>query len=159
MSSRHSGWTPNGPATRSGCAVALTWKHAGWRARSATGSGWNIGPCRRLTRTGQRVTGTVVDLRWHSHANSNGGGYTTYHAVLAFRTLDGQEVETVTRLGGRRIIARPGEQVPVVYDPRRPARAEIDTRVGRGAWWPPLVVVIGLALIGYGVYHLASGQG
>ncbi len=103
---------------------------------------------RRLTRTGQRVTGTVTgtvtDLRWHSHAKQGGGGYTTYHAVLAFRTLDGQEVEAVTRNGSRQIIARPGEQVPVIYDPRRPDRAEIDTRAGpsggrpRSRWavWP-----------------------
>lgn len=114
---------------------------------------------RRLTRTGQRVTGTVVDLRWHSHATQNGGGYTTYHAVLAFRTRDGREVEAVTRNGGRKIIAHPGEQVPVVYDPRQPTRAEIDTRAGRAAWWPPLVAVAGLALTVYGVYRVASGQG
>jgi hypothetical protein len=116
------------------------------------------GQNRRLTRTGQRVTGTVADLRWHSHATQGGGGYTTYHPVLAFRTLNGQEVETVTRNGSRKIIVRPGEQVPVIYDPRHPARAEIDTRAGRSAWWPPLVALAGLALTVYGVYQVASGQ-
>ena len=114
---------------------------------------------RRLTRTGQRVTGTVSDLRWHSNAKAGGGGYTTYHAVLAFRTLDGQEAEAVTRNGSRQIIARPGEQVPVIYDPRHPDRAEIDTRAGRPVWWPPLVAVGGLAMTVYGVYQVATGQG
>ena len=114
---------------------------------------------RRLTRTGQRVTGTVTDLRWHSHATQNGGGYTTYHAVLAFQTLDGREVEAVTRNGSRQIIAPPGEQVPVIYDPRRPDRAEIDTRAGRSTWWPPLVAVAGLAMTVYGVYQVAAGPG
>jgi hypothetical protein len=114
---------------------------------------------RRLTRTGQRVTGTVTDLRWHSHATQGGGGYTTYHAVLAFRTQDGQEVEAVTRVGGRKIIAHPGEQVPVVYDPRHPTRAEIDTRAGRAGWVPPVATVAGLVLTGIGVVSLASGNG
>ena len=113
---------------------------------------------RRLTRTGQRVTGAVTDLRWHSHAKQGGGGYTTYHAVLAFRTLDGQEVEAVTRNGGRKIIARPGEQVPVVYDPRRPDRAEIDTRAGRASWFPVFYSLVGLAIVGYGVYRLVSSK-
>ena len=52
---------------------------------------------RRLTRTGQRVTGTVTDLRWHSHATQGGGGYTTYHAVLSFRTPDGQQRRYLVR--------------------------------------------------------------
>ncbi len=70
-----------------------------------------------------------------------------------------QEVEAVTRNGGRKIIARPGEQVPVVYDPRRPDRAEIDTRAGRALGWPPLVALAGLAMTCYGVYQVATGQG
>jgi hypothetical protein len=115
---------------------------------------------RRLTRTGQRVTGTVTDLRWHSHSDqSSRGGYTTYHAVLAFRTLEGREVEAVTRNGSREIIARAGEQVPVIYDPRDPTRAEIDTPAGRAHWWPPLVAGGGLVLTVIGIYQLATGQG
>ena len=79
--------------------------------------------------------------------------------MLALRTLDGRDVRTEARVGGSRIIARPGEQVPVIYDPLRPDRAEIDTRAGRATWYPVFYGLIGLSVLGYGVYRQLNGKG
>jgi len=113
---------------------------------------------RAMTRTGQRVTGTVIDLRSHVESDGDGGTTRIYRAVLVFRTLDSQDVQAVVGMGSR-IIARPGEQVPVIYDPGRPDRAEIDTPAGRATWFPVFYALVGLAILGYGVYRLATGAG
>ena len=113
---------------------------------------------RAMTRTGQRVTGTVIDLRSQVESDGDGGTTRTYRAVLAFRTLDGQDVQAVAGMGGSRIIARPGEQVPVIYDPRRPDRAEIDTPAGRATWFPVFYALVGLTVLGFGVYRVVTGQ-
>jgi hypothetical protein len=112
-----------------------------------------------LTWIGHRVPGTVTDLQWRVTGNEGGGFVRDYKVILAFQTLDGQPVETVTRMGRRRPIVQPGDQVPVVYDPRRPNRAEIDTRQGRATWIPVALGLLGLALIAFGLYGLVSGHG
>jgi hypothetical protein len=90
--------------------------------------------------------------------NEGGGFVRDYKVILAFQTLDGQPVETVTRMGRRRPIVQPGDQVPVVYDPRRPNRAEIDTRKGRATWIPVALGLLGLALIAVGLYGSVHGH-
>ena len=113
---------------------------------------------RQLTRHGQRVTGTVTDLQWRVTGDGGGGFVRDYKVMLEFQTLDGQPVQTVTSMGRKRPVARPGDRVPVIYDPRRPTRAEIDTPAGRMTWLPVLFAVAGLAAIGFGVYWLATGH-
>lgn len=104
---------------------------------------------RRLARNGQRVTGTVVAVQ-----RTSGADGATYRPVLGFRTLDGQDMRVTAKTSGR---PPTGKQVPVVYDPRRPTNAEIDTWAGRGT---PLLVIItglGVCLLGYALFMLAAG--
>jgi hypothetical protein len=123
----------------------------------AAAGGYGARRNRRLTRTGQRVPGTVVSLAWKQSIGSEAGGQVC-HPVLAFRTLDGREVQTATGVGSSRVIAQPGEQVRVIYDPRNPSRAEIDTWAGRASWLPWLSTVVGLAVLGYGVFQTVRGS-
>lgn len=120
------------------------------------GGGYGIHRDRRLNRTGERVPGTVVGLRWRSSSGPDGGR--ACHPVLAFRTLDGRDIQAETRVGSSRVIAHPGEQVPVIYDPRNPARAEINTRAGRAAWLPVIFTMAGVALICYGLFRAIAGK-
>jgi len=123
----------------------------------AAAGGYGARRGRRLTRTGERVPGTVVSLAWKQSLGSEAGGQVC-HPVLAFRTLDGREIQTATGVGSSRVIARPGEQVRVIYDPRNPSRAEIDTWAGRASWLPWLSTVVGLAVLGYGVFRTVRGS-
>jgi hypothetical protein len=121
----------------------------------AAAGGYGVRQDRRLTRTGQRVPGTVVSLAWKQSIDSEA---LACHPVLAFRTLDGREIQTATGVGSSRVIAQPGEQVRVIYDPYNPPRAEIDTWAGRASWLPWLSTVVGLAVLGYGVFQTARGS-
>ena len=122
--------------------------------------GYGVRQDRRLTRTGQQVPGTVVGLRWNYSINRDApaSGSRVCYPVLAFRTLDGHDVQTASRVGSSKVIAQTGDQVTVLYDPRNPARAEINTSAGRATWLPYLITVAGLAVLGYGVYRAAYGS-
>jgi uncharacterized protein DUF3592 len=123
------------------------------------GGGLGIHQYRRLNRTGERVPGTVVGLRWRTRpAGPDGGSVRVCHPVLAFRTLDGRDIQAETGAGHSRVIAQPGEQVPVIYDPRNPAKAEINTRAGRPAWLPVIFVMAGVALICYDLFSATAGK-
>jgi hypothetical protein len=98
----------------------------------------------------------VVSLVWKQSIGSESGGQVC-RPVLAFRTLDGREIQTATGVGSSRVIAQPGEQVRVIYDPRNPSRAEIDTWAGRASWLPWLITVMGLAVLGYVAFQTARG--
>lgn len=70
--------------------------------------------------------GVVTDLRrvWQaSHSSRSSSGQYIYYPVLAFRTVDGRDVQTVARVGTNPPAHRPGDQVAVQYDPRDPSRA------------------------------------
>jgi hypothetical protein len=123
----------------------------------AVGGGFGIHQYRRLNRTGERVPGTVVGLRWRRTSSGPDGGRVC-HPVLAFRTLDGQDIQAETGVGSSRVIAQPGEQVPVIYDPRNPAKAEINTRAGRAAWLPVIFTMAGVAMICYGLFRSIAGK-
>ena len=120
------------------------------------GGGCGIRQYRRLNRTGERVSGTLVGLRWTSSSGPDGGR--VCHPVLVFRTLDGRDIQTETGVGNSWVIAQPGEQVPVIYDPRNPAKAEINTTAGRAGWLPIIVTMAGVALICYDLFRTMGGK-
>lgn len=116
---------------------------------------------RRLSRYGQHVTGTVVRLDWQLQPNADPAIHTSAricHPVLAFQTLDGRDVQARGRTSTNRPSYEQGQQVPVIYDPRNPARADIDNRAGRSAWIPLLITALGLALVAYAAFRMASGR-
>lgn len=105
---------------------------------------------RRLNRTGVRVSGTVVDVRWKP-AGKDGGQIP--NPVVEFRTAGGRVVRTTTRTAGGRLNLAVGTHVPLVHLPNDPEHVNIDTRSGRASWLPVLVLMIGLGLITWAVHH------
>jgi hypothetical protein len=96
---------------------------------------------RRLRKQGVRVPGVVVRLRFSRSANDSGG---TYHPVLRFRTVEGQDMETESDVATYPAPARKGAQVIVIYDPQTPTLARIDSMIGRGTAAGGLFVAVGL---------------
>ncbi|MQA79796.1 MAG: DUF3592 domain-containing protein [Streptosporangiales bacterium] len=84
-------------------------------------------------RRAVRVPGVVVDVRTRDSGTARAGRRpTTYAPVLAFRTTDGREVQTESRVASNPPVAEAGQRVRVAYDPRDPAEAYVDTARGAG---------------------------
>lgn len=96
-----------------------------------------------------RVMGTVtlIEERLGQHVNGSWTGGSSYRPVVRFRTLAGEEIETITNLGSPLAAPPVGQEVPVVYDSADPTLAEIDTAGRRGA----MTVLGGLMLPGAAV--------
>lgn len=93
---------------------------------------------RAFLASAQRVPGMVTGI----HRVETTDSY-EFFPVLRFRTLEGAEVETVgqTRGGSYELTRLKGTAVPVLYDPRNPARRAWTPRPGaawpaRSAWRP-----------------------
>ena len=101
-------------------------------------------------RRAVRCQGVVTEYRerW-SHGAGDSSGQTLYHPVLQFRTADGREVLTESRIGTSWRSVRPGDQVTVTYDPREPQHAY----PGRGT----LGLVLALVFVGFGVVFGGGG--
>ncbi|TDC12394.1 DUF3592 domain-containing protein [Actinomadura bangladeshensis] len=95
---------------------------------------------RRFLASAHRVPGIVVG----SHRVRSLDTY-EYFPVLRYRTLDGVDIETVgkTASGSYELFRLKGHLVDVLYDPREPREARMDTSSGRG-----LAGSIGLAALG-----------
>ncbi|MEU8268354.1 DUF3592 domain-containing protein [Sphaerisporangium sp. NPDC049002] len=100
---------------------------------------------RDFRRRARRGRGQVVRLR---AVRTGGSGRerrhsAVYHPVLRFTTDDGELVEAESPVGGDPPPARPGDRVPIIYDPADPAQVRIDTALGGGT----LLVGFGLLLL------------
>ncbi|MBO0805449.1 MAG: DUF3592 domain-containing protein [Nocardiopsaceae bacterium] len=117
--------------------------------------GWKgIARYRHMNRVGEHVTGTVTGLRWASKNNSR-----FCFPVLAFRTLDGRDIQAESKVGRTRPTAQPGEQVPIIYDPSDPAKAEINTATARGLRSLAFSFLLGVAIICLPFFWSALGRG
>lgn len=105
---------------------------------------------RRLATVGQRVSGTVVDMRVHVSTDAQGVVTRSRNPVLSFRTLDGEDITTEVSRGGYGV-DQVGAEVGVIYDPQSPRNAEIDTPAGRSAAAGYVTVVVGLLIIVFAV--------
>lgn len=103
---------------------------------------------RRMSRGGGCVSGVIVDVR--SQKSYSSGRY-THIPVVAFQTLDGQDIRTEVG-GGPGIPTRLGLQVPVVYDPGHPNIARINTTAGRATWLPFVFIAAGIAITCYDLF-------
>jgi hypothetical protein len=108
---------------------------------------------RRLARHGLPATGQVVALNKSTSVSDDGIRTRMYRPVVTFRTADGQEIR-FNGPGSSRPVARPGDVVPVLYDPAHPATAEINTLRGRGTVVLTIVGLAGIGLIVFGSYLL-----
>lgn len=91
----------------------------------------------------ERVPGIVARLTKEVGYSGSGGAFSR-HPVLRFTTLAGQEVRARVKVGSNPPLAREGQRVTVVYDPRKPTEAVIE---GKG--WIQLLLY--LVMTGLGV--------
>ncbi|MGI5155386.1 DUF3592 domain-containing protein [Microbispora sp. CA-102843] len=104
----------------------------------------------RLRRHGIRVPGVVVGLR---RAGRNG----VYYPTLQFQTVQGPVVKTESDLGFKPSPVRPGQQVMVVYAPKRPQHVRLDGAGGTGLIHGVLFLVVGaVALVVSLVFAISS---
>ncbi|WP_432933670.1 DUF3592 domain-containing protein [Microbispora sp. CA-135349] len=96
---------------------------------------------REFRRRAQRTRGLVVGLR----ASRSDDG-TSYYPRIRFTTMYGQQVEAETTYGSNPPPARPGEEVPVLYDPARPTRIRIDSAAGSGTLLGGIFLAVGVVL-------------
>lgn len=98
----------------------------------------------RTTRGWTRTTGVVVDRRTGRADTGTTGLYPTFQ----WRDQHG-EVHQHTSAIRQSFAPQPGRAVPVLYDPRRPSRAVIDTVVQGGrlfTWIGAGLLVLGLVV-------------
>lgn len=106
---------------------------------------------RRMSRGNGCVSGTIVDVR---SQRGHSGGY-THIPVVAFQTLDGQDIRTEVG-GGPGIPTQLGLQVPIIYDPRHTNIARINTRAGRATWLPFVFIAVGIAITCYDLFTVVK---
>ncbi|MFB4310695.1 DUF3592 domain-containing protein [Actinomadura sp. GTD37] len=95
-----------------------------------------------------RVPGIVAGV----HRTSTTDSY-EYFPVLRFRTLDGADIETVgqTRAGSYELFRLKGHQVEVLYDPRNPRTARMNTSSGRALSGSIGMVAVGCVFTAIGI--------
>lgn len=99
-------------------------------------------------------TGLVTEIRAVSSKSSDSNSF-IYYPVLAFRTVDGKDVQTQAVNGSNPTLLEEGQQVTVLYDPRDPTTAYAGR--GPGGWLVPLVLfVIGAPVAAFGIYGLVG---
>jgi hypothetical protein len=98
---------------------------------------------RRFGRTAERATGTVIGVRWR------GGDTPSAFPVVRYTLPGGRTVEAQSGYGGR--TAPPeGSAVDVLYDPKDPARIELEGARGTGMFLAVVLGVIGAGFLGLG---------
>jgi len=101
-------------------------------------SGRQLLRLRRLLSTGARAQGEVLGSRPRSYR----WWHEMYRPVVRFRTGNGQEIEFTSKIERSDAEFR-GGSVEVMYDPRRPANAEIAAIGRRPVAWLVAGAVIG----------------
>ncbi|MFA1545086.1 DUF3592 domain-containing protein [Actinomadura chokoriensis] len=107
---------------------------------------------RAFLAAAHRVPGVVTGVHRVERTDSY-----EYFAVLRFRTLDGAEIETVaqTRSGSYELTRLKGTRVGVLYDPRNPREARLDSNSGRAVGGSIGMVAAGCAFAVLGFVMLA----
>ena len=100
-------------------------------------------------RRAVRGRGVVTDNRVGWSRDGNRSGQRLYYPVMRFRTADGRDVRTESRIGTSWRSFDPGDEVMVTYDPREPHHAY----PGRGTQG----MVLALVCLGFGVVFGGGG--
>lgn len=122
---------------------------------------------RAFDRRASQAVGVVTNMRdvWvssHSsdmHSNRHSSGHWEHFPVVAFRALDGSDVQTVTKDDVRPRDYPPGRSLTVRYDPEDPTVAHVCERhasLGKAAFgvlFSLVFVVVGAVML---VHHFAS---
>lgn len=118
-----------------------------------------IAEARRDYRSAARTTGRVVDLV-EEPATGPDAGAPTWHPVVKFEALDGQEYTFHARYGTTPAKWKVGDSIKVAYPPGKPGLAEVDTPFM--AYQPVFIaLLVGVVFLAFGVtllsFALASG--
>ncbi|WP_055478141.1 DUF3592 domain-containing protein [Sphaerimonospora mesophila] len=106
---------------------------------------WIVINARRFRARAVRVPGVITGLVRSSDPDSP-----TCRPVFRFTTLEGHEVE-VTSGFGEAHPPQPGDRVTILYNPRKPRKARIDTSGQTGSAMGWIVIGLGLLLVALGV--------
>lgn len=110
---------------------------------------WNSFRRRAVT-----CTGLVTEIRAKAESRgSDATNRTIYYPVLAFRTVDGKEVQTQAQNGSSPTLLKEGQQVNVLYDPKDPTQAYAGRGTG-GRVLPFVFAIIGIAVAAFGIRML-----
>lgn len=110
---------------------------------------WMLTRARAFAARAVRVQGVVTDLELFPH----GMGKDAFIVVFRFTTYEGQEIEVRSSFAVEKPPAR-GELAPVVYDPRKPERARLDSPGQRGTRLVWIVILVGTSFATMGALFL-----
>jgi len=115
---------------------------------------------RKFLGTAIETAGVVVDLVERESSDDNGTS-TSYHPRVRFRTAEGQSIEFVSKTGSNPPKYSVNQTVKVLYNPRQPSEAYINSFAP--LWFTTvLLAVLGLAFMspafGYSIWRRLSDR-
>jgi hypothetical protein len=117
-------------------------------AAALIAAGWVGLRTRAFIRRAATTVGVVVDFAEETSQERRGDHLeiaTYFYPVVQFQTASGDAVQFSSTIGTERPRLRKGQQVPVLYDPARPAEARI--RSFWQLWWLPLALAFVAAVL------------
>ncbi|MHB8691800.1 MAG: DUF3592 domain-containing protein [Solirubrobacteraceae bacterium] len=112
-----------------------------------------------------RGSGTIVALRPRDHADAplSLAAVTAGTATIRFMTESGQEVLARSEISGGGSPSRPGDMIPVLYDPADPQRIMIEPKPGPGVltavWLLALGTVFEIVTLGTAAVAIVATKG
>lgn len=94
---------------------------------------WGV-KTQRFVASASRASGTVIELE----RRQSGDDGPTYYPVIRFIDADGREVTFTSSTGSNPPSKREGDKVDVLYDPKNPNEAELNSFFA--LWFGPLMV-------------------
>ncbi|MEX2457500.1 MAG: DUF3592 domain-containing protein [Actinomycetota bacterium] len=110
---------------------------------------------RAFVRTSTATQGIVTGLI----ASSGSEGGTVYSRSVTFTTAEGKRVDFTESSGASNVKQKPGDPIPVRYQPDRPDKAIIATWYGTWFWALfPILLGLGFAIPGLLVFLVGGGD-
>ncbi len=109
--------------------------------------------------TAVKAEGTVVSMDRESSRDSNGNTSYTYYPQISFTTADNQSIEFRGSTGSNPPSYQTGDKVEVLYDPKTPTSASINSFTS--LWLGPIILgVLGavFSLVGVGIFRWAKNH-
>ncbi|HYW43048.1 MAG TPA: DUF3592 domain-containing protein [Bryobacteraceae bacterium] len=122
---------------------------------------YSVRHTRQFLQAAVTAPGVVVENVWREDTTSNGGTYWAYYPRVRFRTSDGQDISFISSVGASPPSYRVSEPVTILYDPRQPYSASINSF---GSLWAASIVLLGMGVIftapgiGFIVWKRASNR-
>jgi len=125
------------------------------------GGVFSVRHTRRFLETAVAAPGVVTENVLREDTSSTRGTSWAYYPRVRFRTADGQDISFISSTGTSPPSHRVNEPVTILYDPRQPYNASINSF---GSLWAASIVLLGLGVaftapgIGFVVWKRASDR-